>query len=80
MNSVVDKAVPGRAAKLLAVLSLAFFWLVPFSPMVAIEAVSMTRGACGRWRRLAVTGAALCIAYTVAMALLFLRLYLQIIM
>jgi hypothetical protein len=79
MNSDVANVVPGRAVKLLTVLSVAFFWLLPFSPMVAIGAVSMTKGACGRWRKLAVTGAALCTAYTVAMALLFLRVYLQII-
>jgi len=65
-------------AKLLAVLSVACFWLLPYSPVVAIGAVSMTEGASGWSRRLAVTGAILCIAHTIVMALLILRLYLQI--
>jgi hypothetical protein len=69
MNDVVDSAVPGPMAKLLAILSVAFFWLLPVSPMVAIGAVSMTRGATGWSRHLAVTGAVLCIAYTVLVAL-----------
>ena len=78
MNTFVADAVPGRLAKLLAVLSVGCFWLLPLSPIVAIGAVSMTKGASNRWRKLAVTGAVLCIVYTVAMALLFIRLYLQI--
>jgi len=78
MNTVVAKAVPGRMAKVLAVLSVACFWLLPLSPIVAIGAVSMTKGASGWSRNLAVTGAALCIAYTVVMALFIVRLYLQI--
>ena len=78
MNTVVAGAMPGRMAKLLAILSLVCFWLLPFSPIVAIGAVSMTKGASGWSRYLAVTGAALCIGYTVVMALLTLGLYLQI--
>jgi hypothetical protein len=65
-------------AKLLAVLSVACFWLLPFSPMVAIGAVSMTKGASGWPHKLAVTGAVLCVAYTVVMAVLVVRIYLQI--
>ena len=78
MNSGVARAGPGRIAKLLAVLSVAFFWLLPFSPLVAIGAVSMTKGAIDWSRKLAVTGAVLCIVYTVVMALLIVRLYLQV--
>jgi len=78
MNTVVAGGVPGRIAKLLALLSVACFWLLPFSPMIAIGAVSMTKGATGWSRNLAVTGAALCIAYTVVMALLIVRLALQV--
>ena len=76
MITVVGRVEPGRAAKLLAILSVAGFWLLPFSPMVAIGAVSMTKGASGWTRHLAVTGAALCIAYTVVMSLLVARLIL----
>ena len=78
MNTVVAGGVPGRVAKLLALLSVACFWLVPLSPMIAIGAVSMTKGATGWARNLAVTGAALCIGYTMVMALLFFRLALQV--
>jgi ABC-type sulfate transport system permease subunit len=78
MNNDVDGAVPGRMAKLLAVLSVAFFWLLPFSPMVALGAVSMTKGATGWSRNLAVTGAVLCIAYTVLVALVIVHLALRI--
>jgi hypothetical protein len=63
--------------KLLAILSVAGFWLLPFSPMVAIGAVSMTKGASNWSRHLAVTGAILCSAYTVLMALCFGHLYIQ---
>jgi hypothetical protein len=78
MSTPVTEATPGRITKLLAILSLACFWVLPFSPLVAIGAVSMTKGASGWWRNLAVTGAVLCTAYTVVMALLVLGLYLQI--
>jgi ABC-type sulfate transport system permease subunit len=78
MNNAVDRAVPGRMVKLLAVLSVAFFWLLPFSPMVAIGAVSMTRGAKDWSRNVAVAGAVLCIAYTVLVALLMVHLTLRI--
>ena len=78
MNAVVARAVPGRMANLLAILSVACFWLLPFSPMIAIGAVSMSKGASGWSRNLAVTGATLCIAYTVIMALLIVRVALQV--
>jgi hypothetical protein len=78
MKLAAATAVPGRIAKLLAVLSVTCFWLLPLSPMVAIGAVSMTRGALGWPRQLAVTGAVLCIAYTALMALLVVRASLEI--
>ena len=79
MNTIAG-AVRRRMAKLLAILSVALFWLLPLSPMIAIGAVSMTKGASGWSRKLAVTGATLCIAYTVLMALLIARLTVQVIM
>lgn len=78
MNTVVGGAIPGRMAKLLAILSVACFWLLPLSPMIAIGAVWTTKGASGRVRNLAVTGAALCIAYTMVMGLLIVGLALQV--
>jgi hypothetical protein len=78
MNAVGAETRLGRLARLLAILSLACFWLLPFSPIIAIKAVSMTNGASGWPRHLAVTGAFLCIAYTTIMALFVIGLYLQI--
>jgi hypothetical protein len=78
MNDVVNGTVPGLLAKLLAILSVGFFWLLPFSPLVALGAVSMTRGATGWSRNLAVTGAVLCAAYTVLLALVVAHLALRI--
>jgi hypothetical protein len=68
MNTAVTDAMHERMSKLMAVLSVGCFWMLPFSPIVAIGAVSMTKGAPGWPRNLAVTGAALCIAHTVVMA------------
>lgn len=48
--------------KLLACLSVAMFWLVPFSPLVAIAAVKATRDTVGWPRRMATAGAWLSIA------------------
>jgi hypothetical protein len=54
--------------QLLAVLSCAAFWLLPFSPFIAMAAVSKTSDACDWSRRTAVTGAVLCSVYTVVLA------------
>lgn len=58
------KTEPGWIAKLLAVLSVACFWLVPCSPILAIAAVSTTKESSGWPRKLAVTGAVLCTSWT----------------
>jgi len=58
------KTAPGWIAKLLAVLSVACFWMVPCSPILSIAAVSITKGSLGWPRKLAVTGAVLCTIYT----------------
>jgi hypothetical protein len=78
MNTIVAAAAHGRMAKPMAVLCFACFWLLPFSPIVAIVAVSLTTGASGWSRNLAVTGAVLCVVYTVVMAFAVIRLYVQI--
>ena len=75
MNSA---AMVRRMAKLLAILSVALFWLLPFSPLVAIGAVSATSDD-SRWvRRVAVAGAILCVVYTVTIALLVGRLMVEV--
>jgi hypothetical protein len=75
--NIVSRAVTSRSARLLAVLSVACFWLLPLSPFVAIGAVSMTAGASDWSRKAAVAGAALCSAYTIALALLIVAIYLR---
>jgi len=67
-------ASPGWIAKLLAILSVACFWVVPCSPILAIAAVSTTKGASGWPRKLAVTGAVLCTLWTLMVAAMFLWL------
>lgn len=68
----------GWTAQALAVLSVAGFWVLPFSPIVAIGAVKLTDGTEGWARGAAVTGAVLCIGYTTALSVLIARLYLSI--
>jgi hypothetical protein len=70
MNAEIGVGRPGAAAKALAVASVGSFWLLPFSPLVAIAAISMTAETTGWPRRLARAGAVLCIAYSAALALL----------
>jgi hypothetical protein len=72
------KATPGLAAKALAVLCLAGFWVLPFGPLAAIGAVRTTEGSAGWARKAALAGAALCSAHTLATAALIARLYLLI--
>ncbi len=79
MSNSTSARTPGRVAKLLAILSVACFWLLPFSPLVALGAVWSTKGTTGRTHVLAVVGAALCIAYTTAMSLIVVRLALQVV-
>lgn len=59
---------PGWIAKQLAILTVACFWVVPCSPILAIAAVSTTKGASGWPRKLAVTGAVLCTVCTLMVA------------
>jgi len=66
------KAAPGWIAKLLAILSVACFWILPCSPMLAIAAVSTTKGSSGWPRKLAVAGGVLCTVWTLMGAALLL--------
>ena len=66
------KTAPGWIAKLLAILSVACFWILPCSPILAIAAVSTTQGSSGWPRKLAVTGAVLSTLWTLLAAALLL--------
>ena len=59
---------PGFVAKALAILSVASFWAIPFSPFVAMAALARTKCSAGWARRLSVAGALLCSTYTIAIA------------
>jgi hypothetical protein len=62
----------GIVGKILAVLCLAGFWVLPFSPFVAIAAVATTRHSAGWPRTLAKTGAILSVLFTLMGAALLL--------
>ena len=64
MNTNASTIVTSPLGKLLAVLSVLTFWVIPFSPLLAIAAVSKTRGSTGWPRTLAVSGAVLCTFFT----------------
>ena len=67
------RSVPGGiVGRLLAVVSLATFWLVPFSPLVAIAAVTATRQSSGWPQTLARLGAILCTVWIALLAVLVL--------
>ena len=77
MNTADARTLPGPVVRLLAIFCVAGFWLLPFSPLAAIGAVSMTRGRSDWTRKFAVVGAVLCIAQTAIMSLLFVLACLQ---
>ena len=64
MNAELTQPLPQPSlyAKLLACLSVATFWFVPFSPLVAIAAVRATTHITGWPRALATVGSCLAIA------------------
>jgi hypothetical protein len=67
----------GIVTKALALCSIATFWMIPFSPFVAMAAVVRTKHTVGWPRRLSVTAAVLCSVFTVAYAsmLFFVTIY-----
>lgn len=71
METIVAPETSGRMAKLLAILSVACFWLLPFSPLIAIAALSATYRSTGWVRQTAVAGAILSAGFTILFAVLF---------
>jgi hypothetical protein len=68
MNAIRIRTAPGWGIKLLAILSATFFWLLPYSPLIAIAAVLATNQSQGWPRKLAVAGAILSAALTIALS------------
>ncbi len=78
MNPAVAEVIPGRVAKLLAILSVAGFAVLPLSPFVSISAVKSTAGSTGWPRRVALLGAGLCVGYTGLLAVVVARMAWQV--
>jgi hypothetical protein len=72
------KTPPAMPGKVLAVISVLCFWLLPVSPILSMAAVSATGNSGGWARGLARAGAWLCVTYTTALAIIFLNLCRQI--
>ena len=71
MNAISVTTVPAWVGKVLAILSVAFAWVLPWSPLLAIAALKTTTQLPG-WRKLAVAGAILSAAISIAAGLLIL--------
>ena len=69
MNTETMQAPPTVSARLLACLSVAIFWLLPFSPLVAIAALKSTRDSTGWPRTMATAGAWLSVAAVMGMSM-----------
>lgn len=70
---MIDEAVGNEAGwcgRLLAIASIALFWLQPFSPILAIIALGATQRSTGWVRQAAVVGAFLSAVFTIAFAVL----------
>ena len=78
MNPAVPRVIPGRVARLLAILSVAGFAVLPLSPFVSISAVKATAGSTGWPRRVAILGAGLCVAYTALLSVIMVRMAWQV--
>jgi|GEM_PF-3231057 hypothetical protein len=63
--------------KVLAILSVVCFWLLPVSPFLAMTAVSGTERTTGWPRNFAVSGAILCTVYTLLLGSWILFVYLR---
>ena len=68
MNADLNANSPGCVTRSLAILSVATFWMLPFSPFIAMAAVSRTNSTTGWPRTMAVAATFLCAVYTVVMA------------
>jgi hypothetical protein len=72
MNALVSRTAPRWVIELLAILSITFFWVLPYSPLLAITAVLATNQSHGWPRKLAVAAAILSAALTIALSVVVL--------
>ncbi len=63
MNQEIAVNSPSRFTRFLSLMSIATFWLLPFSPLVSWFALYGTRGSNDWSRKLAVAGTILCVMY-----------------
>lgn len=77
MTSAATLIRSGFVTKALAVCSLASFWMIPFSPFIALAAVVHTKHTVGWPRKFAVAATVLCSVFTIAIAgmLFFVTIY-----
>lgn len=68
MNTQPNVNSPSRVTQLLAVWSVATFWLFPLSPFITMAAVSRTSNTIGWPRTMSVAATYLCMAYVVVLA------------
>jgi hypothetical protein len=69
MNALSIRTAPDWVAKSLAVLSVAFFWVLPWSPLLAIAALLATSQTREWPRKVAMTGTVLSASLTLAAAI-----------
>lgn len=68
MNAESTSVRQSTITNALAILSVATFWAIPFSPFVAMAALHRTKSTIGWARRLSISAAILCSVYTLALA------------
>jgi hypothetical protein len=71
MNAVRAATVPAWVGKALAILSVAFAWVLPWSPLLAVAALRTTTQQ-PRWYKLAVVGAILSVVISIAVGAIML--------
>jgi hypothetical protein len=71
MNAISVRGVPAWVGKALAVLSIAFSWALPWSPLLAVAALKTTKQQ-PRWHKLAIVGAILSVVISIAVGAIML--------
>lgn len=77
MNTASPESRIDLVTRIAVILSLACFWLLPFSPFIELVAVVRTRRVTGWPRSVAIAGAVLCVVWTLLAATLLVWLALM---